>query len=106
MGYIKYTDKPIGKLRQSKGMDDDVLKFGTRTKEDLLSQYGSLGSFMKQAIRNPGVLQVRYHEENHYEYEDRATYNEKENTMITNKYCPYSSGHHIGSTCGCCGQKD
>ena len=100
-----YTDKPLSRLPLTKGMADSVLNFGARSKDALLVT-GTLPSFMRQAIQNPGVLQVRYHEENWYEYEDRATYDPENNTMTTNLYCPFSYGHHVGSTCSCCGQKD
>jgi hypothetical protein len=107
--HIEYTDKPKGRLPLSKGMADDVLNMRTRTQANLAEDHHNfLGWFLRQAVANPGVLQVRYHEEpgNRYEYEDRATYDSITNTITTNLYCPVSYGHHIGQTCGMCGLKD
>jgi len=109
MGITKYTDKPIGRLRRATGMDDSILKLGKRTKKDLLQPppYTILGWFQRQAVENPGMTQFRYHEENDYEYEDRCTYDEATNTLITNSgICPIAYNHHVGSTCPMCGLKD
>ena len=103
----KVYDKPRGVLPRATGLPDMELKLGKRTKRDLLSRYSILGYFYKRAITNHGITQFEYTEENGYEYERRATYNEATNTIITNDIaCPVAYGHHIGSTCSMCGQKD
>ena len=107
--HINYTDKPQGMLPLSKGMADWELNMGKRTKDQLLEDrlgLNLLGWFLRQALANPGVLQVRYHEENGYEFEDRAIYDEATNIITTNEWCPVSFGHHVGQTCGMCGMKD
>jgi len=105
--YINYTSRPLNKLKRAKGLPDAEFKLGSSSVESLLSRYSSISTFWKEAIKNPGTTLKRYHEENSYEYEDRVTYNAETNTITANTYsCPYSYNHHIGSTCGCCGQKD
>ena len=103
----KVYDKPRGVLPRATGLPDMEFKLGKRKKKDLLSKYSILGYFYKRAIANPGTTQYEYTEENGYEYERRATYNKASKTIITNDLaCPVSYGHHIGSTCAMCGQKD
>lgn len=101
-----YTE-PKNRLPRATGMGDSEYKFGKRTKKQLLAwPHVSISKFWRDAISNPGVIQVLYWEENGYEYERRATYHEETNTMISNDYCPFYYNHHVGNTCGCCGQKD
>jgi len=104
----QYFDQPRGILPRATGLPDHTLNMGQRKKEELLSGPGGLlGIFYRQAVANPGVTQRSYFEENGYEYEKRATYNEKANTLTVNTcICPVSYGHHIGQTCSMCGQKD
>jgi hypothetical protein len=100
MGYFYST--PKGRLKLSKGLNDSTFHMGERTKIEIK---GLCGWFIAKAVDNPGITQYRYHEENNYEYEGRAVYNEKDNTVITNTvYCPIRYNHHVGSTCGMCGE--
>ena len=108
--FIQYTDKPKGVLKQSKGMADWELNMGKRTRVELLEEgigLSLLGMFLRKAVANPGVLQVRYHEENgRCEFEDRAIYDPVTNIITTNLFCPVSYHHHVGQTCSMCGLKD
>jgi len=105
--YTIYTDKPKGKFIQSKGMGDANLNFKLRSDECFTGKYNRVHWFLRQAFNNPGVTQYTYNEESSsYEYESRALWDPETRIMTTNLYCPFSYGHHIGSTCGCCGQKD
>lgn len=106
--YIKYTDKPKSKYPLSKGMADSELNMGKRTLKDLIKDPSHMfGWFLRRAFTNPGVLQMRYHEEpsNSREYEDRVLYNLTTNTITTNLNCPISYYHHVGQTCYMCEQK-
>jgi len=103
----KTTLTPKNKLRRATGMPDQTLKFGTLRKETLLGMMGFLTFLGKRAVSNPGVTQHEYFEENGYEYELHATYNEADNTIVTNDIrCPAVSNHHLGQTCIVCGQED
>jgi len=107
--FIKYTDKPRGVLKMATGQPDITLNLNPWKKEDLLQgpPCSLLNLFQRQAVASPGITFKRYHEENNLEYEDRVTYNETTNTLITNDIrCPMYCHHHLGSTCGMCGQKD
>jgi hypothetical protein len=107
--YTEYYAVPKDRLKRATGMPDVTLNLNPRTKEELLQgpPYALLNLFQRQAITNPGVTIRRYHEENNHEYEDRVLYNEASNTLITNDIrCPMYCHHHVGQTCGMCGQKD
>jgi hypothetical protein len=104
---MRFTGTPRGVLPRAKGVADTVLKFEGYTRAQLLKEgYSPLTYFFKEAVKQPGVIQLRYFEENGYEYEYRATYDIVSNTITTNLPCPVPYKHHIGQTCSCCGQKD
>ena len=64
------------------------------------------GWLYKLAFATPNVRISRYFEENGYEYELFANWNPETRIMETSRYCTNVSGHHLGQTCGVCGQKD
>jgi len=107
-----YTKEPKGILPMASGHKNstNVYNFGQRPLIEVVeNKYSALGltQQMREAVRNPGVRIVQYHEENGYEYEDYSIYDPKTNTITTNWFgCPRSFNHHIGSTCGMCGLKD
>ena len=98
---------PKNRLPGATGTSDYTLKLGPRTVEGLLNKYSSfLSTIRKNAVRNPGVTQYQYFEENVYEYEYRTTYNPETNEIVTNDFrCPNYCHHHLGSTCSVCGQE-
>jgi hypothetical protein len=104
-----YTKTPRGILPMATKHSEwkNVYNFGKRNILSLIeSRDTSLGitQQMREAIRNPGVRQVHYQEENGYEYETYAIYDPKTNSITTNWIgCPRSAWHHIGDTCNMCG---
>jgi hypothetical protein len=107
MGMTNFTDKPRGVLKQSKGMKDSTYDLSRYTVKQLLEpRYSILGWFLKRAVNNPGVVQYRYHEENGYEYEDRALFDKTMMTLHSTLFCPVQYSHHIGQTCFVCKMKD
>ena len=98
-----YTDKPIGKFPLSHGLGPGLLQMGQM---DMAGMEFLLSTFLMQAVRNPGVMQYRYHEEacNGYEYEETAIFYPGRNTIWTNStLCPRMHNHHVGETCWMCG---
>jgi hypothetical protein len=104
---VQIGAKPRGVLPRATGFVDSPFKFHKTPKDQLLSPYSNLSKLFQDAVRNPGVTQYNYFEENGYEYEERATYDKATNTVMANTAgCPYRHHHHVGSTCKCCGLKD
>jgi len=95
---------PFASGHASKGW---TLNFkGRDLSKEVRKKYNPLPHLFNQAIDNPGVKQSYFFEENGYEYEAHATWDPETQTMLTNQVCPYRYGHHVGSICSCCGQKD
>jgi hypothetical protein len=109
----KFFKTPPNRLPVARGGSehkfDHTFRFGKRdlvaNVNDKYSHY--LGGILKQAVLKPGKWVRRWFEENGYQYEDHAKYDPKTNTIQTNDICcPSVCWHHVGSTCGVCGQKD
>jgi len=98
---IDYTEQPKNELPRATGMTNELNYKHTDIENGL-----NPGWLYKLAFASPNVRISRYHEENGYEYETFAIWNPETKIMVTSRYCTHSSGHHIGSTCGVCGQKD
>jgi hypothetical protein len=111
MNTVIIGNPPKNKLPRAKGHDEwkNVYKFGKRDmpKEVAEDKYHTgISGILKQAVLHPGDRVVRYCEENGYEYETYAIYDPVANIITSNYFgCPRSSSHHLGSTCGCCGQE-
>jgi hypothetical protein len=57
------------------------------------------------ALDSPGEKVVRYREDDGYEYEYWAIYDEEHNAIRTNiPGCPHQYNHHLYMTCPTCGQ--
>jgi hypothetical protein len=111
-----YTDKPKNRLDRATGMDDQI--FNLKNFHGMNKPYNpgekkltaklrktTIGFLFDQAYQNPYRTQRRYHEENGFEFEERATWFPVSGIMVANtSVCPASSEHHLGSTCGICDQ--
>jgi len=112
----KYTNKPNNVLPRAIGMDESVYNLSKRITEPYNPEEKKIetrlrrqfwGALFEQAYQNPYQTQRRYLEEYGYEHEERATWFPESKIMVSNSgRCPAYSGHHIGSTCGVCGQRD
>ena len=61
---------------------------------------------IKDAVRNPGEVITRYFERDNFEYETRAIYNSRDNTVVTNEPCPFWQFHNQVSQCDICEWKN
>jgi hypothetical protein len=108
MNGTKYFEKPRSVLPRATGPGECIFTFGTR---DLVADvkgtyYHFIGGILRKAVLSPGVRVTEYFEENGYEYETYAIYHPVDNTIHTNDIrCPNYCHHHLGSTCGVCGQE-
>lgn len=113
---MKYTDKPNNVLPRATSINDSVYNLSRKITEPYNPKEKEIetklrkqfwGALFERAYRNPYKTQRRYIENNGYEHEQRATWFPDTKKMVSNiGRCPVSYGHHIGSTCGICGQRN
>ena len=93
------TEQPKNELPRAKKGYNDLNYKHTDIENGL-----NTGWLYKLAFASPNVEISRFFEENGYEYEMFATWNPETRIMRTSEYCTNVHHHHLGSTCGVCGQ--
>jgi hypothetical protein len=96
----KFYEEPKNKFPRATGQPTVTFNLKHYNKENLTK-------IQRKAVEVAYIRHSRYCEENGYEHELWYLYERDTETLYTNDIqCPNVCHHHIGSTCGVCGQVD